>query len=308
MIFHVFLYHPSLQWKEGDGIVAISKRLMTCREVALYVKKYPEAHELLFWKENFLDTTIDGEGETIERLLHNPKEKGYIGKTLFDAIMPILKTAKESDVAFSNLANSLEKRHGQENEQDVGLLLCEIESPFQTIVQSTQEILELHVNIILDGRFSADKLRSEGKYVFDKLIFSSLKDSEFKDVAKSHPKRIMEALKVLNNCFPEEYFELSKEKTKDDALEEFGITHNEIDGCSSEAYEHSFDIEFELKDGSKVTKRCTPHLKLDSNDLGQSKKYARIYFALPSSKDEPIYVGRIIPHAVTKRSKGKKKK
>lgn len=308
MIFHVFLYHPSLQWNEGDGIATISKRLMTCREVALYVKNYPEAHELLFWKEDFLGTTIDSEGVTIKRLLLNPKEKGYIGKTLFDAIMPVLKTAKESDVVFANLAASLEERHSQENEQDVGLLLCEIESPFQTIVQSSLDILNLHVNIIMAGRFSADKLRREGKYVFDRLIFSSLKDADFKNVAKSHPKRIMEALKVLNNCFPEEYFELLKEKTKDDALEEFGITHEEIDGCSSEAYESSFDIEFELKDGSKVTKRCTPHLKLDSNDLGQSRKYARIYFALPSSKDEPIYVGRIIPHAETKRSKGKKKK
>lgn len=144
--------------------------------------------------------------------------------------------------------------------------------------------------------------------MFEKLIFSSLNDSEFKDVVKTHPKKIICALKLLNSCFSEEYFELRSSKSHDDALEEFGIAHKEIDGCSSEAYESSFDIVFELEDGNKVTKRCTPHLKLDSNDHNQSKHYARIYFAIPDSVDSPIYVGRIIKHAETKRNKGKKRK
>ncbi len=309
MIFHVFLFHPSLQWHDGDETTNIIDRLVRCQEVALYIKKFPDVHRFLFWKEDFLDTAIYEDGMSIKSLLLNPKAKGYVGKTIADTIMPILKEAKGCDFAFDDLESYLEERKKTvEAEQDVGLLVCDIESPFETVVGGCDGILNLHLNIILAGRFTSDKLRSEGKYVFDRLIFSRLNDAKFKDVAKSHPNKIVNALRVLNSYFPEEYFELLKSKSKDDALEEFGIVHPEIDGCSSEAYEESFDIEFELENGTTLTKRCTPHLKLNSNDLGQSKQYARIYFALPTSIDEPLYVGRIITHAETKRSKGKKKK
>lgn len=309
MIFHVFLFHPSLQWRGGDETTSIIDRLIKCQEVALYIKKFPEAHRFLFWKEEFLDTAVDEDGTSIKSLLLNPKIKGYVGKTVANAIMPILKEAKGTGFAFDDLETYLD---GRENlgdaEQDVGLLVCDVESPFETVIGCCDDILNLRLNIILAGRFTSDKLRREGKYVFDRLIFSRLNDAKFKDVAKSHPNKIVNALRLLNDCFPEEYFELLKSKSKDDALEEFGIVHSEIDGCSSEAYEESFDIEFELENGTKLIKRCTPHLKLNSNDQGQSKQYARIYFALPSSKDEPLYVGRIITHAETKKSKGKKKK
>lgn len=306
MIFHIFLYHPSLQ-NNGEDNSTMVDRLMVCRDVVVYIDRFPQAHDIQYWKEEFLSTTLFKDGTTIEELIYNPKQIGFQGKEVTQLILKIIKDVKASDIHFESLKRDLATRESKQ-ECDIGLVVCKMTTPFQKVVTSCDDIVNLHLDIITAGRITSEKLRSEGKYVFENLIFSKLNDAEFKEVVRTHPKKIIGALKLLNACFSVEYHKLRVSKSHDEALEEFGITHKEIDGCSSEAYESSFDIEFELEDGSKVVKRCTPHLKLDSNDLNQSKHYARIYFAIPDSPDSSIYIGRIIKHAETKKSKGKKRK
>ncbi len=309
MMYHIILFHPSLQRKENEDIVHIVDKLERCNEVALYVKHHSEAHDFSYWKEEFLNTVIFEDGTTVQELLLQPKKHGSLGKDLSPVIINIIKVAKQSELFLSSLDEDLTSRKNSRNdENDIGLVLCDIESPFETTIGCSADILELHFNILQSGRLTVGNLKSEGKYAFENLIFSKLNDSGFKDVAKSHHDGIMKALKLLNASFSKEYFELRESLDKGKALESFGINHKEIDGCSSEAYESSFDVEFEMEDGAKIIKTCTPHLKLNYNDRRQYGNYARIYFALPEDKNSPIFVGRIIPHAITARNKGKKKK
>ena len=309
MMYHIFLFHPSLQMQEGDSDVQIVDKLLRCREVAVYVKHHSEAHDFSFWKKEFLNTIIFEDGTTVQGLLLDPKKQGYLGKDIGSIILKILNEAKNSNLPLTSLDEELVAREKeQKDESDIGMVLCDVVSPFETTIGCSADILELHFNIIQAGRLTAMKLKSEGKYAFENLIFSELSDGGFKEVAKSHHDSILKALKLLNASFSKEFFELKKSLEKEKALEAFGINHEEIDGCSSEAYERSFDVEFEMEDGTKMVKTCTPHFKLNYNDQRQYGNYARIYFALPEDKDAPIFVGRIIPHAVTARSKGKKRK
>lgn len=138
---------------------------------------------------------------------------------------------------------------------------------------------------------SANFLSEAKKYFKNLIIHSQNKDKYLREVINSHSQRICINLGVLNDFFIREWTEYPGDIFQ---FLSFFATKHHLDGASSQDGNESFKCAF---DGDSVGKRaCKLHLKMYSNDYGETNQHARIYFAAPTDGEKCVYVGFICSH------------
>lgn len=130
---------------------------------------------------------------------------------------------------------------------------------------------------------------------YDKLVIHPNNSKSMKAVVRSHSRKLVKYLAVLNDHFIEELQE--SREAYPQFINSFGVKHN-LDGSSLEGTkDKKFNFIFYKDTPNEFNAYCESHLKIYKNDKEEKGKHCRIYFSKPDiNVDSLIFVGYIGEH------------
>lgn len=247
-------------------------------------------------KENFGNTPILMDGTTVVELLdYQTCMCKFHNHDLATVFWSLFKRCRDTHANISDMIEYL-ALEDVENLQAIVVMNKSNELPETIQVLSTYESwLAFRRYYLAKYPVSVDNFLSEAKRYFPQLlIHDSTKDS-LKDVLLSHTHGIVKCLSVLNDNLIKDF--RSQHTDMVNFLPWFSAQYK-FDGASLNGggNKERFTYTFVGKEGDSREAYCEAHLKLNSNDCGDSRQYCRIYFAKPNSSDINVYVGAICRH------------
>ncbi|MFV0420320.1 MAG: hypothetical protein ACK5KT_16540 [Dysgonomonas sp.] len=258
-------------------------------------KEYPTENAFYFKSDSFLKTPLFSDGTTVEDLITQKVKKNSECQYLFNTIFKYFRKCNlDTDGLKEYLSPDLE----DENNCN-GLIVLNI---IPELPRNTQ-ILSDFAGWLRFRRFFLGKYPQSPAYFieesqkyFKELILHDDNHSTLKKVIDSHSNQIVIYLGCLNDSLVSELEANDVEKDFAVFLKKFAIKYN-LDGASFEGSKNDvFNFTFTDKQGHELKAYCEPHLKMQKDDSGNTRKYCRIYFRKPNKNEKLIYIGYIGVH------------
>lgn len=295
MIAHLYISHYSFQHNGKDSNDEVKKKLFNFKELLEKIQNYQDENILYLIDDQFLNTVILQKGTTVQDLLSYDIAVSLLSKDIYTLFLSLFKKCKKYDMLFEQVLDLLSK-----NDKDNchGMI----------VLNKTDKIANSYqVLSTIDGwyrfrryflaEFPGDEMffLDESKKYFPSVRIHESTQKDLKDVLKSHPKRIVEYLSILNDHLIDD---ISRHSSNLDTFLPWFKSKYNLDGASMEGEKDRkrFDFKFLNEKDEEFIAYCEPHLKMYKNDRGDDNQQCRIYFKKPSVCEKVVYVAYIGKH------------
>lgn len=295
----LFVNSNSFKYTENTTVDSFSYNIAVFTELLNYIGKFDD--DIYIDEKSFYETEIFPDKSLSDLLFKDRQE--YDCKDTLDLLLtlitkitqipsdmrPLPELIKDKNVCSALLVLDKHSDIDIENEKQV--------------LATKQDWIEFHRNCLISIRLDdPEEFLKESECYFEKLIIHPDNKFTLSKIYKTHLKRLVEYLSIMNDCLLNEYKE--SRDTSDDFvsfLKSFASSHSKkIDGASFEgSFKNDFKKEKFYKDfcinGSSKKILCEPHLKMDKDDKGK-RRPGRIYFKALKAEDSFVYIGIITDH------------
>lgn len=236
-------------------------------------------------KKEFLQTMILGDLKVEDLLFFSDKARNLLPNDVISNFIDCFKRFRNPEKY---------PKTSQTDIQEATCVLRKVEPDANKIhiIATIRELGKFRCQFFIDKSDSDSYFDEAEKYMRGLALHPGIK-KEYKDVFKSHKTKINHCLWIMEEKYIEFFNSFVENKVK--CIEQFAIKNNLYDGGSYEGSDKfkGEDLRFEDRD-EKVY--CEPHIKMNSDDKGNQRKYCRIYFEEPRHNLCKVYIGHICKH------------
>lgn len=286
-----------------QGEVAdLNKRLIEFCELVRFITSpgYIEENSLTFESKEFLNTEILPDCKVSDVISNASDAKKKLTPDVCRLVLEVFQKVKANKTNNKSAGSQTDKEEDESKEVDCILVLQHNDKyPAQEcvknrILSTIFDLTEFRMNYAVKHKDSAKYFDQADKYCLNLRLHKDIRESrEYKAVYKSHCKQINTCLLTLNRDYILYYNNFKGSKIK--CVECFASEKKFCDGGSYEGSDilKQQKLIFEDRDNPVYVE---PHLKMNSDDKSNEKKYCRIYFEDPRHGLNKLYIGFICKH------------
>lgn len=293
MVAHLYLSGDSFKHNGTDSDIVVAKKLVDFHDLIDTLLEYQDDNKLFVFKDGFMSSRIFQDGTTVQDIFEDPTNSfSKYGKDAVTLFFSIFKHFKDERTTIDDIKEYLE----WEDENNChGVLVFNSTSTLPTthqIISNIKGWLDFRRHYLAKYPKSPVYFAKELRKYYPKIIFHSSLTQQVSDVYETHPISIIRYLSVMEDHLVSDFTNYGKDFIG--FLSWFAGEYH-LDGASLEGIKDRQRFTFSFDDGTEAY--CEPHLKMHSDDNGNSNQHCRIYFRKPESGDDQVvYVGCICEH------------
>lgn len=313
MIANIFVCDRSFAFNGNDTMNDFRRKILGMRTLFTAIEAKRSENVLYLQHENFLNTVISNDGDTVDKLIFGTEEeslqmKEKYSRDVYNLMLSIFKNTKRSVFSHQEMLEYLSDDF-EEKDACYGMIAMN----HLDDLPETKQILYDEKGFYKFRRYYIGKLvnnpeefTEQIESYFDNLILN--KDRKFfknklNEVVKSHGICIINCLTALSENFKHE---ISGKGIIDAAnlsvfLEQFAKSNNLDDGSfegknEKEELNCTFPKTRDARCCETISLYCGPHLKMYHDDENHDNCHMRVYFAWKYDNLDAIYIGMISSH------------
>lgn len=313
MIANIFVCDRSFAFNGNDTVDDIRRKILGLRALFSEIE-YKRSENILYLQhENFLNTIISEDGDTVEKILFSTDEEQQLMKEkysrdVYNLMFSIFNNTRRSVFSHQEMLEFLSDDF-EEKDACYGMVAMN----HMGDLPDTKQILYDENGFLKFRRYYIGKLVDDPdefieqiESYYDNIILNVDRDffkTKLNEVVRSHGVCIINCLTALSEKFKEEL--CGKRSTGminlSVFLEQFAKSNSIDDGSfegknKKDELNCTFPKTREVGCSEYITLYCGPHLKMYHDDYNHDDSHMRVYFAWDNDNLDVIYIGMISSH------------
>ena len=313
MIADIFVCDKSFVFNGLDGLRDFQLKVLGMRSLFSAIESKRTENHMYLQHENFINTIISKDGDTIGRLVLGSDDeqrqmKLKYNRDVINLLKSLFNTTRRCTYNYEDMIEVLSDDYEEKNVCN-GVVAMNHLPEFP----ETKQILYDEKGFYQFRRYYIGKLvKNPAEFMeqiesyFDNLILNAdvvFFQEKLREVIDTHGLCIINCLTALSENFKKEFGKKGSIKADNlpNFLDQFAKC-NGLDGGSFEGSNEKLELNCRFrtceddKRDREVEFYCGPHLKMYHNDEGQDNQHMRVYFAWDESNLDVIYIGMISSH------------
>lgn len=313
MIANIFVCDRSFAFNGTDTIDDLRRKILGMRNLFATIEERRFENYLYLQHNNFIDTVISNDGDTIGRLIFGSDQeklemKAKYSRDVYDLVLSLFNRTERSIFSHEDMVAFLSEEY-EEKDVCYGVVAMNHLDEFQ----ESKQVLFDDKGFYKFRRYYIGKLindaeifREQIEAYYPNLIFNmdrALFKNNLKEVVESHGVCIINCLTALSENFTKEFSGQGGIEAPNLSvfLRSFAKSNNIDDGSFEGTHkkkELNCTFHKTRKDacGETITLYCGPHLKMYHDDNNRKDCHMRVYFAWDKDNFDVIYIGMITSH------------
>ena len=313
MIANIFVCDRSFAFNGTDTINDLCKKILGMRALFSAIEERRSENVLYLQHENFMDTIISKDGDTVGKLIFGTEDEQFqmkqkYSRDVYNLMLSIFKNTQRSVFSHQEMLEYLTDDF-EEKDACYGIVAM---NHLEDLPESKQVLYD-EKGFLKFRRYYIGKLINDSEEFIDQiesyyenLILNSNREffkKKLNEVVESHGVCIINCLTALSEKFKDEISGKGEidEVNLSKFLEHFAKSNNLDDGLfegknEKEELNCRFPKTREKGCLETINLYCGPHLKMYHDDKKKDDRHMRVYFAWDNENLDYIYVGMISSH------------
>lgn len=313
MIANIFVCDRSFAFNGTDTMNDLRRKILGMRSLFSAIEERRSENVLFLQHENFMDTVISNDGDTVGKLIFGTEEeqsqmKQKYSRDVYNLMLSIFKNTQRSIFSHQEMLEYLTDDF-EEKDACYGMVaMNHLED-----LPETKQVLYDEKGFLKFRRYYVGKLVNDSdefigqiESYYDNLILNANREffrKKLDEVVESHGVCIINCLTALSEKFKDEISGKGniEEANLSKFLEHFAKS-NDLDDGSFEGKNEKEELKCifpktrEKGCCEKIALYCGPHLKMYHDDNNKDDSHMRVYFAWDNENLDVIYIGMISSH------------
>ncbi len=313
MIANIFVCDRSFVFNGTDTMTDLRRKILGMRSLFSVIEERRSENVLYLQHDNFMNTVISNDGDTIGKLIFGSEEelsqmKQKYSRDVYNLMLSIFNNTKRSVFSHQEMLEYLTDDF-EEKDACYGMVAMN----HLDDLPETKQVLYDEEGFLKFRRYYVGKLINDSdefiaqiESYYDNLILNA--DRKFfrkklDEVVESHGVCIINCLTALSEKFKNEISGQGKidEANLSKFLEHFAKSNNLDDGSfEGKNVKKELNCVFPKTRAKgcceNITLYCGPHLKMYHDDKNNDDSHMRVYFAWNNENLDVIYIGMISSH------------
>lgn len=314
MIANIFVCDRSFAFNGNDTMDDLRRKICGMRALFTAIENKRSENVLYLQHENFMNTVISNDGDTVGKLIFGTEEeqiqmKQKYTRDVYNFMLSIFNNTQRSLFSHQEMLEFLSEDF-EEKDACYGMVAMNHLDDFP----ETKQILYDEKGFYNFRRYYIGKLVDDPEVFteqiesyYNNLVLNANRKfftTKLREVVESHGICIINCLTALSEKFIDEISGRGKTNAANLSvfLEQFAKSNN-IDDGSFEGKNEKEELNCtfpKTRDGGcseTITLYCGPHLKMYHDDNNHDNCHMRVYFAWEYENVDVIYIGMISSHA-----------